>query len=139
MSAEKMDVVRQCLAAFERNSNLANAFAEMRALVAPDGEWIEDPSWPGYGTLRGPEEISRYLQAQMDEVWESIRSEFHAMTDVGGDQVVTEVRAHARSRAGVDAELRIAHLWTVRDGLVHRIEWFLDPERAVEEGRLPAR
>ncbi len=125
-----MDLVRRCTAAFERNSNIATAFAEIRPLMAPDAEWIEDPSWPGYGTLRGPEDVSRYLQAQMDEVWESVRVEFEEVTDLGGDRALTVVNAHARSRAGIDTELRIAHIWTIRDGLLQKLEWFLDPARA---------
>jgi ketosteroid isomerase-like protein len=48
------------------------------------------------------------------------------------DQVVTFVRQHAKSKqGGPEVEMRFAQVWTFRDGLVARMELYLDLDEAL--------
>jgi ketosteroid isomerase-like protein len=53
-------------------------------------------------------------------------------TRLAGEQVVSLVRIRARSRRdGVEVEHEAAAIWTLRDGLVTRVEFHLDREQAL--------
>ncbi|MBA3300523.1 MAG: nuclear transport factor 2 family protein [Thermoleophilaceae bacterium] len=130
--SSKLAIVEECLTPWERTTDLAEAFASVRHRLAEDIEWVEDPTWPGYGTYNSPDEILRYLRAQMDEVWESLHVTIDEVRDLGGERALTIVDATGVAKSGVETKLRIAHIWTIREGQVKRIEWYLDPERALE-------
>ena len=50
-----------------------------------------------------------------------------------GDQVVTFVRQHAKAKhGGPDVEMRFAQVWTLRDGLIARMEMYADRAEALE-------
>jgi ketosteroid isomerase-like protein len=54
-----------------------------------------------------------------------------------GEQVISVVTRHARGRAsGVEVERPFALLWTLREGKVIRVVWFLDRAEALEAAGL---
>jgi ketosteroid isomerase-like protein len=62
--------------------------------------------------------------------WESYRLEVEEFIDAG-DQVLELVRVRARtSRHGVDVEHRPAAVWTVEDGVVVAVHFFLERPEA---------
>ena len=89
-----------------------------------------------YNGYRG---LQTYLSA-VDEVWEGFRvvpAEF-----IGdGDVVVTGVTLHGRGKeSGVDVEMRLFNIWTLRDSRVVRIVGgFRDRSEALEAAGLPER
>jgi ketosteroid isomerase-like protein len=107
------------------------------ALLDKDFEWLE----PEQGLLRGPhrglDEIRRAIEMQL-EVFDEFAiepEEFH----VHGDCVAVPVRQRARGGAsGVEVEIRIGHLWTVRNGKAIRLEVFPAREDAREAARARA-
>jgi ketosteroid isomerase-like protein len=69
--------------------------------------------------------------------WESYKIEVEELIDAG-DEVVMLVNVQARtSRDGVALEHKPAAVWTVRDGTIVRVKFYLRPEQALEsvEGR----
>jgi ketosteroid isomerase-like protein len=105
------------------------------ALLADDFEWLE----PEHGLLAGPhrglEEVRQGLERQI-EVFDEFTiepDEFHER----GDRVAVPIRQRARGGvSGIEVEIRIGHLWTVRGGKAIRLEVFAareDARKAVEE------
>ena len=55
----------------------------------------------------------------------------------GGDQVAVFVRSRARPRgASADIEIRVGNLFTLRDGLIVRLQTFPKREEALEAAGL---
>jgi uncharacterized protein len=55
-----------------------------------------------------------------------------------GDRIVAVLRMTGRGRtSGVPVEERIAHLWTLQDGLAIELQAFTDPADALEAAGLP--
>ena len=97
-------------------------------LLHPDAEWIPDTR-VGQEPARGRENVIRFFtdtaesfdsfDIEPEDLWES------------GDRVLVFVRATGCGRAGgAPFEIRIAHLWTVRHGLVTRGEGYGDRSEA---------
>jgi ketosteroid isomerase-like protein len=75
----------------------------------------------------------RKLFADWHEAWGKIEYSYEELIAVDDDRVISVVKRHARGRAsGVDVEHPFALLWTVRDGRVTRVAWFLSRDDALE-------
>ena len=101
--------------------------------------WDFSPSGiPGLGVYRGYDEVRSFFaddwfQAFPFEEWELDLDE---LID-NGDQVIAIARQRGRgATSGVGAELEQAHILTLRDGEVVRIESYLDREKALEAAGL---
>ena len=55
-----------------------------------------------------------------------------------GDQVLVLSHFDARGRDGIEVRLSLAHLWTLRNGQVVRMDAFRDHHTALEAGGLTA-
>jgi ketosteroid isomerase-like protein len=92
------------------------------ALLDQDFEWLEPQTLLG-GDHRGFGEVREGIQAQL-EVWDEFTIEPEEFHEVG-DRVAVPIRQRARGfSSGAAVEIRIGHLWTVRDGKVIRLEVF---------------
>ena len=104
------------------------------ALLDADFEWLEPEQTLLGGRHHGFAEIRRALEVQL-EVWDEFTiepEEFHEH----GDRVAVPVRQKARGGAsGVEVEIRIGHLWTVRDGKAVRLQVFAAREDAKRAAR----
>ena len=88
------------------------------------------------GGYRGYDEVRRLWET----IWEI--SEWFIVTPKeyleDDDHVVVPLTLSARARgSGLEGEAPIAHLWTMRDGKVHRMEVFTDKHQALAAVRLP--
>jgi uncharacterized protein len=99
-------------------------------LLHPDAEWIPD-SRVGQEPARGRENVMKFFtdtaepfdffHVEPEDLWET------------GDRVLVFVRVTGRGQAGgAPFEIRIAHLWTVRDGLLMRGEGYGDRSEALK-------
>jgi ketosteroid isomerase-like protein len=85
---------------------------------------------------RGHEEITRYFD-QLDEVWERQVLEPLEIVEVD-DKVVVPVRITTLGKgSGAETTSEAAHLWTIRDGKVLRLQIFQTPAEAFEAAGLP--
>jgi ketosteroid isomerase-like protein len=104
-------------------------------LLTEDLEWHEPAQAFHTGTHRGFDEIRQRLEDQL-EVFDELTIEpleFHER----GELIAVPVRQRARGEgSGVEVEIRIGHLWAVRDGRIARLDVFAardDALRAADE------
>ena len=121
----------------QRNAEVVRQLAErwnagdiegMLEFYGDDVEMVSDPDWPDPG-VAGKEAFRRYSE-EWREAWEK------AQIDVGqiqaaGERVLVEGAWDVRAAAtGISGQMTFSILFTLRDGLVTRHEWFRDPSEA---------
>jgi ketosteroid isomerase-like protein len=109
------------------------AFLGDSSAVDPNVE-VEFASPPSGGEPLSYRGIEGLIEGWRDWLtpWESYRLEVEEFIDAG-DRVLTLVRVRARtSRHGVELEHRPAAVWTVKDGLVVAVHFFLERPEAFE-------
>jgi uncharacterized protein len=99
---------------------------------APDYELIPPPSYPDIATsYRGLEGSHRWQQL-MDEIWEDWHLDAERFFDAG-EEVVVFVRTSGTARqSGAPVEISVAHVFTLQEGRVTRLEVFLDRHEALD-------
>jgi ketosteroid isomerase-like protein len=125
MTDQDMHTVEAVLAAFRRGDLEA-----MLELTHPDAEWINPDYAIEPGTRRGHEELGRAIERTF-EFFETVETESMARAPDGRIVVVSRVRSRGIG-GGPGIEARTGTLYTVRDGLLVRYEWFRSPEEARE-------
>ena len=96
--------------------------ARVSELLHPDAEWIPD-SRVGESAIRGRENMLRFFMDRR-EMFGELHNEIERCWELG-DRVLVFLRVSGRGQAsGAGFEIRIAHLWTLRDGLAIRGEGF---------------
>jgi len=112
-----------------RRQYLASAAGDLEALratLAPDVEWTEMAGFPLAGTHRTPEGVTAAVMEKLGQDWEGWTAHDDAYV-VDGEQVVVLARYTATNKAtGKDLNVRVAHSFTVRGGLIVRFEQFVD-------------
>jgi ketosteroid isomerase-like protein len=96
---------------------------------------------PALGTFlastvyRGHEGVAEWY-AETYEPWAELRAEPQRFVDANGRTVVV-VRLHARVAGGqVDVDAEIAHVVTIRDGRIVRLDGFDEPSAALKAAGL---
>ena len=130
MSDDNVEIVRRVMDA-ERRRDLAAIFA----LYDEDVEW--DVSHAGatvagqIGTLRGHDGVRRWMRTWY-EAFEDVIYDVEELIDAG-EHVMLVITQRGRGRAsGAEVSVRMYGAWTVRDGKVVRVAWFLDRAEALE-------
>jgi ketosteroid isomerase-like protein len=116
-------------AAVVRRQYLASAAGDLTALretLAPDVEWTEMAGFPLAGTYRTPDGVTSGVMEKLAQDWENWTA--HDDTYVAdGENVVVLARYTATHKAtGRALNVRVAHHFTVRGGLIVRFEQFTD-------------
>jgi ketosteroid isomerase-like protein len=125
MSEENLELIRRLYRAMDARD--AEAAAE---LVAPSMEWIPDQR-VGEGPVRGREQVVGFLQERA-EMFGDIETEIERLWD-RGDKVLAFIHVTGSGvSSGAGFDIRIAHLWTVSEGVVVRGEGFGDRGEALE-------
>jgi ketosteroid isomerase-like protein len=129
MSQENVERMRQALAVFERGDKDA-----WTALVHPDIEVVPIGDWPE-GHIQGREKVWDFFVA-FNEPWEPGTWELDEVGD-GGDRVAARMRRELRGKSsGVEVEYDYWVVFTFRDGMFARAEWFEDRQEALEAAGL---
>jgi ketosteroid isomerase-like protein len=130
MSSEDVEIVRE---AIEKGINLdprsEETWERAAAWLHPEFEYREDPALPGAGSYKG---LEAFREAVTDyyEPLEEMRLEAEEFFDCG-DRVVVTIHWWARSRAGMEADMLQAGIFTVRDGKVASWQVCFDHEAAL--------
>ncbi len=130
MTDQDMQTVEALLAAFRRGDAEA-----MLDLNHPDAEWVNPDYAIEPGTRRGRDELRRAIE-RIFEFFEAVDVESMERTPDGRILVVTRVRSRGIG-GGPGIEDLTGTLYTVRDGLLVRYEWFRSPEEARAAAGLP--
>jgi uncharacterized protein len=96
------------------------------AILDPDVEWIEDevPGLPYAGTNRGAQAVAENVFAELASTYERFELVPEDWID-GGDTVVMLGQVSV-SKEGREETMRVAQIWTLRDGKAVRFESFQD-------------
>ena len=137
MSEENVEVVRRSYAAYNAAVSAPNPQEAIRAV----GERFFDPEivWEAIGLQQqiyhGIEDVMVFFERVL-EAFEQVRQVPERFIDCG-DQVLVFVRTEARERtAGLEINEHWAHLVTVRDGKVVRLQQFRERDEALEAAGL---
>jgi ketosteroid isomerase-like protein len=105
--------------------------------LAPDVEWWPSEQSPEPGPFRGHEELSRFMRSYYDS-FEEIRFELEdVLQGREPDQVLVLLTLHTRGKgSGVEVDVRVGHLLTVRDGRIVRGRVYTNPDEAREAAGL---
>ena len=104
-------------------------------LYTEDAVTQTGPSWPEQATSRGRDEIRAGME-EWQAAWETMKVSVESLEEVGADKVVAVGAWHIRGRvSGIEGEMPLFILFTIRDGRVARLEWFEDHDTAVAAAR----
>jgi uncharacterized protein len=125
MTRENVEIVRAAYAAMAARDE-----RRVSEYLRPDVEWIPDRR-VGEGPIRGRDKVIEFFTDRASMFGE-IGLEVEQILDQN-DQVLVFLRVFGSgSASGAGFEIRIAHLWTLRDGKALRGEGFGDRDAALE-------
>jgi ketosteroid isomerase-like protein len=131
MSQENLDLLRRGYEHVERTGEL------LREVAHPDFVW-DTTTFRGAirpGTFVGIDETNEWLTDWLDS-FEDWSIEIEEVFDAG-DQVVAIVRQRGTAKhGGPQVEMRVAQVWTFRDGRATRMEMYADRGEALEAAGL---
>jgi ketosteroid isomerase-like protein len=130
MAREDVELVRSLYAAMNQRDRSAAA-----KLLHADAEWVPDER-VGEAPVRGRDEVLEFF-ADRAEMFDQMRVEQEGIRENEG-KVVALIRVLGRGHAsGAEFDIRIGHVWTIRDGVIVRGEGFGDREKALEAAGVP--
>lgn len=101
-------------------------------------EWTEPAELPGGGTYRGRDGVKRYL-TQSRAAWAEVASEPERFI-TADDRIVVFVHARVRPQGSNQwQDVRLADVYTVRDGQVIEMRAFADRQEALRWAGVPDR
>jgi uncharacterized protein len=131
MSPEDVEAVRRAYDAFARGD-----LETLRTLLAPDIEWRTTPEVPFMGNYVGLDEFLRGMD-EWTSAFDEVTTEVEEMIDTG-ENVIVHHRMRGRGRdSGVEVDLAIFQVVTVRDGKLTRMHDYLAREEALEAAAQP--
>ncbi|HWH25358.1 MAG TPA: nuclear transport factor 2 family protein [Pseudolysinimonas sp.] len=120
-SDEPRDVIRR-----QYLASAAGDLEALRATMAPDVEWTEMAGFPLAGTYRTPSGVTSNVMERLGAEWEGWAAHDDTYV-VEGENVVVLARYTATHRTtGKALNVRVAHHFVVRGGLIVRFEQFVD-------------
>jgi len=103
------------------------------ALLATDAEWVNPPEAVEPGTRQGADSFNRAV-ANVFAAWDDVVFETDRLIDNGHDVVALgRLRGHIHG-PGMEVESPHGQIWSFRDGLVARMEWFNTHREALQAG-----
>jgi uncharacterized protein len=100
-------------------------------VLAPDVEFHLSGVFPDLDPVYRGHEGIRTLTDQLNAPWQAISLEPERLIDLD-ERVLVLSHFQARGRDGIEARLEFAHLWTLRNGEVVRMDAFSDHQKALE-------
>jgi ketosteroid isomerase-like protein len=115
MSQENVEIVRRCIEYWDRRDDTF-----LTELVDPDAVLDLSRNVFNPDVYRGYDGFRRYVEV-VDEMWDNFEARPEEFID-GGDHVVVAVRISGKGRgSGVETEMRLFNIWTLREGKVVRV------------------
>ena len=104
-------------------------------IYADEMEWGWSDEFPARGVSRDPEERSQRLREWLSP-WEGWRCEAERFLAVGEFVLVLTRYTGRGKESGASVDTEGAHLWTLRDGRVIRLEVFSSRDKALKAAGL---
>jgi ketosteroid isomerase-like protein len=96
------------------------------ALFSPDAELIVPRIYPDMEPAYVGIEGLKRQRSRMDEIWEDLHWEPERFIEAPGAVIVLLTLSGISRQMKAHVSALVAHVWTVRDGRVTRLEVFLD-------------
>ena len=125
MSQENVEIVKASIDAINRGDWDA-AFQDAAPGFEQDFSRALGP-WRG---VFGLDQVKRIWE-EFAAIWESFRAEPHEFIEVG-DHVVVPGTGHMVGRDGIDVEVRVTFVWTIRNGAIERSTMYQERQDALE-------
>jgi|SRR5215204_2981010 len=134
MSEENIEIVRRIHEALTEGVHERAINALLNAdLMAPDAEIDFRNAYPDGGVFQ----LATMAQFEAEPWEQSVRFEVESIRAAGADRVLAFVRTLATGgESGIEVEARVAHLMTLREGQLVRIEVYTDRAKALEAAGL---
>jgi ketosteroid isomerase-like protein len=120
MSEENIDLVRRIHERWTRRESV-------RDLVAEDLEYVN----PSYAVEPGTR-VGRKWFGSVTETWPNFVLEVDRILDAGDDVVVLGRYTASGGASGIELEGDHGYVWTVKDGLAVRFQWYQSHAEALE-------
>jgi ketosteroid isomerase-like protein len=104
--------------------------------LAPEFEFHTAGAFPDLDPVYVGREAFLDFLFKFQDPWEELSIDPDEVIDAG-QQVLALINFHARGRDGIEVELALAHLWTIRDGLAVRLDSYADQQKARKAVGLP--
>jgi ketosteroid isomerase-like protein len=130
MSQENVDLIRRQLEALNRGDWEGSIEG-----VDQEVEWVVAKEHPGSRTIHGLDELRSYRE-DWGQMLGALTFEAEEVVDRGDLAVAVGRIKGIGSGSGAEIEVPIAFVSRFRDGLVVRVEEYLDPEEALEAAGL---
>ena len=125
MSQENVELVRLSNA-LTNDGDLDAAFE----LVHPDIEWVIAKEHPDTRTVTGRHALAEYRR-EWQEALPGVRILFDRLLDTGDAVVGIGAVRGTGAGSGADVRVPIGFVFTLGDGLITRVEEYLDPAEAL--------
>ena len=125
MSQENVEIVQRSNALMNQgNLDAAHRFLD------PAIEWVIAREHPDSKTLIGHESLRAY-ERDWQETLSGLRLELDRVLDAGENVVGIGSVGGTGTGSGANVDVPIAFVFTLRDGLITRVEEYLDPQEAL--------
>src|SRR3954451_7033360 len=132
MSDARLATIEQVYAFWNRQDVPPSALP----MFAEDCEFVNPESAIEGGTRGGHEGFVKAL-VSVDAAFDEYVHALERMVEAGDDRVLAYVTFRAKGRdSGVPVEIPEQHVWTFRDGMIVRFEWFHDEAAAIRAAGL---
>ena len=131
MSEQNIEIVRTMYESVSAEGKLDANFE----FLAPEVEFHLSGAFPDLEPMYRGHEGIRKLNDQLNAPWEEFSLNPDRFIDIG-ERVLVLSHFRARGRDGIEATLPFAHLWTLRGGVVVRMDAFSDQRKALEAAGL---
>ena len=106
------------------------------SLYASDVEWFPDASFPEARPLRGREAVRRWF-TETGSAWVNVHNEVSEVITVEDGRVLVRGDWGGEGVAsGIETSSGVTGIFTIRDGLIARVEWYFDHDKALEAAGL---
>jgi ketosteroid isomerase-like protein len=128
MSQENVELVRRVYAHRQATGDI------LAEAIAPDYVWDMSHfrGWPEQQTYDGIDGARRFIR-EWTAAFDDWAIEVIDIHDAGDDRVVGVIQQRARSKStGLPVDMRLAQIFTIRDGQQVRMEMYDDPDDALK-------
>ncbi len=130
MPSQNVEMIRGLYEAANRRD-----YEAYLAGLAPEIEFHLSGAFPDLDRVyRGHTGIQEFAD-QFIEPWDELSVEPDRMIEID-DRVLALVHFRARGRDGIEVQLPLAHLWTMRNGLAVRMDAYSDQQKALASAGL---
>ncbi|MGE8412096.1 MAG: nuclear transport factor 2 family protein [Pseudomonas sp.] len=96
------------------------------AALAPDARWTEAAGFPYAGTYVGFEQVLEHVFKRLGSEWQDFTFKVENYVAQGDKVFAYGNYQGIYNASGKPIDVRVAHLWTLKDGQVTHFEQFVD-------------